>query len=208
MMKKFFWVILSCMLCACTSNTTESVSEQETSIEVSEMAIMVEELKELSENGNPRELYHWNKKRAAYYQSKIQEGTPQQQINTWFEFCKESLKAGENQVCIDEVEGYLELSNKPYKEMLDKSTQSMFELLALAYLRLGEQENCQNKHTSSACILPLQKEGIHELKNGSQRAAKLYALLLEKFPDEKRYQCKRPYWINGSDTPSLIGHKL
>jgi len=58
------------------------------------------------------------------------------------------------------------------------------ELLALAYLRLGEQENCQNAHTAFSCILPLQEPGQHTLKNGSEKAIELYEVLLSKFPEE------------------------
>jgi len=61
----------------------------------------------------------------------------------------------------------------------------MFELLALAWLRLGEQENCQNNHSAQSCIIPLKKEGVHQLKNGSEHAIEIYSLLQDKFPNPK-----------------------
>ena len=43
-------------------------------------------------------------------------------------------------------------------------------LLAVAYLRLGENENCVNCHRSESCIFPLKDGGIHEKREGSQKA--------------------------------------
>ena len=33
---------------------------------------------------------------------------------------------------------------------------------AVAWLRLGEQENCLEEHTSASCILPIQMDGVHK----------------------------------------------
>ena len=46
--------------------------------------------------------------------------------------------------------------------------------LSIAYLRLGEQENCLLHHTIASCLLPIQGEGIHTLQEGSQAAIEQY----------------------------------
>ncbi len=54
-----------------------------------------------------------------------------------------------------------------------------YELLALAYLRLGEQENCLMNHTSESCLLPIRGEGIHSIRRGSENAIRYFRKLLE-----------------------------
>ncbi len=56
--------------------------------------------------------------------------------------------------------------------------------LALAYLRLGEQENCIINHTSASCIFPLQPEGFHQKEEGSQKAIAHYTRILQENPDD------------------------
>ncbi|MEM9024015.1 MAG: FG-GAP-like repeat-containing protein, partial [Bacteroidota bacterium] len=137
-------------------------------------------------DGDPNLHYHWNRQLADALQAKMAagEGTPQQQIDTWYAYCKQLLLAGEPQACIDQLEGYFAQSGQPYAEII-AGREQMFELLALAYLRLGEQENCQQAHTPYACILPLQEEGVHQLRRGSEKAAELYTLLLNHRRDPK-----------------------
>ncbi|MYI61468.1 MAG: hypothetical protein F4105_07345, partial [Gemmatimonadetes bacterium] len=56
--------------------------------------------------------------------------------------------------------------------------------LGLAYLRLGEQENCLLNHTIASCLLPIQGEGIHTLQEGSQAAIEQYTAALHENPDD------------------------
>ena len=51
----------------------------------------------------------------------------------------------------------------------DFSNQVRFRL-AVAYLRLGETENCCLRYTPASCVLPIRGEGIHTLQDGSLRA--------------------------------------
>ena len=58
-------------------------------------------------------------------------------------------------------------------------------VLALAYLRLGEQENCLLNHAPSSCILPISPEAVHQLPRGSQLAAAEYEKMLDELdPNE------------------------
>lgn len=53
-------------------------------------------------------------------------------------------------------------------------------MLALAYLRLGEQENCIHHHDASAsCIVPIKPNGFHHSPEGSSKAIILFEELLE-----------------------------
>src|SRR5262249_48567452 len=56
--------------------------------------------------------------------------------------------------------------------------------LALAYLRMGEQENCLNNHTSDSCLLPIRGGGIHKLQRGSRGAIRYLTQILTANPNQ------------------------
>lgn len=143
---------------------------------------MVAELKALVDNGNPVGYYHWNSKLALMLKQKLASASNDQKEQIWFQYCMQLLFAGDNATCITEVEqkiGEISAAN------LNNQNQALFELLALAYLRLGERENCQLAHSAYSCILPLDKSAWHQQKKGSQKALAIFTLLNNKFPSER-----------------------
>ena len=61
--------------------------------------------------------------------------------------------------------------------------------LAIAYLRLGEQQNCFNNPHAGACIVPIDRGAQHKLEEGSTKAiAMLEERVLRRKPDD--YQAK------------------
>jgi hypothetical protein len=53
---------------------------------------------------------------------------------------------------------------------------------AVAYLRLGEQENCLATHNADSCLFPLQPKAYHLLPRGSRGAIALFGEQLAEFP--------------------------
>jgi hypothetical protein len=53
------------------------------------------------------------------------------------------------------------------------------ELRALAFLRLGEQENCQAMHQQRMCVFPMQGKGAHKLPEGAEGAVAEFTWLLQ-----------------------------
>ena len=144
---------------------------------------MVERLQELVRTGNPMHHYHWNAKLAEMFRSKLEQTGHQDML--WYAYCEQLLNSGDSQRCIDEIEGFIENEGLSLEEYIKQGGQPVVELLALAYLRLGEQENCQNNHTPSSCILPLREEGFHQLTTGSEKALELYSILYKIVPSDK-----------------------
>ena len=60
--------------------------------------------------------------------------------------------------------------------------------LAIAYLRLGEQENCLANHGQDSCLIPLQGDGIHRALRGAKGAVREFSAALEKDPKDLRAQ--------------------
>jgi hypothetical protein len=57
------------------------------------------------------------------------------------------------------------------------------QLLALSYLRMGEQENCVGMHNALSCNFPLRGGGIHQKLRGAEGAVREYTRTLELKPD-------------------------
>lgn len=59
-----------------------------------------------------------------------------------------------------------------------KVDQTVFEL-GVAYMRMGETQNCTVQHGAERCILPLRGDGIHSLPEGSTQAIRYFTEGLE-----------------------------
>jgi hypothetical protein len=62
--------------------------------------------------------------------------------------------------------------------------QEFHELRALAYLRLGEQENCQAMHEQRMCVFPMQGKGAHKLPEGAEGAVREFTWLLSHHAED------------------------
>ena len=57
--------------------------------------------------------------------------------------------------------------------------------LGVAYLRLGETQNCARHPTANSCILPLRADGLHRRRDPSRQAADAFLQVLESTPEPK-----------------------
>lgn len=85
---------------------------------------------------------------------------------------------------------------------------SIEKMLALSYLRLGEQENCLLNHSSASCIVPIREEGYHQLQQGSSEAIKIYEeiLALDSRDLESQWLLNIAYMTLG-DYPTKVPEK-
>jgi len=77
--------------------------------------------------------------------------------------------------------------------------QTWFDL-GLAYLRLGETQNCCLRHTGESCILPLEKGALHGLEEGSRGAIRCFMEVLAHRPAvpdprETRECMRKAQWL-------------
>ncbi|MFQ5349288.1 MAG: FG-GAP-like repeat-containing protein, partial [Thermoanaerobaculia bacterium] len=67
----------------------------------------------------------------------------------------------------------------------DQKRRALFDvqgLIALAALRIGEQENCIARHGRHSCLFPIDRGGVHEIRRGSERALPALGRQLEVEP--------------------------
>lgn len=127
--------------------------------------------------------------RAAYYRSGVLANVDlRTEIRARIDLAENLLVAGDSAQAAEELE----------KLRKDTAAQGIIlrpnfdirirELLAISYLRAGEQRNCLENHTAESCIYPLQGGGIHANRAGAQGAIREYRALLEKDPQNLGYR--------------------
>ncbi len=68
--------------------------------------------------------------------------------------------------------------------------------LAMAYLRLGETENCCKLPNQERCILPIHGQGEHSAREGSQRAVEYFAEVLRNTPPDDYWHYAAAWLLN------------
>jgi hypothetical protein len=128
--------------------------------------------------GNP----YRNELRIAYFDSLRAEAISEAERYEYrFLASVERLRAGHSQAAADSLAQLrADLLASPYWRPSDQRRLSrlLLETEALAYLRMGEQENCLADHGAAHCILPIATGGMHHQPIGSRKAAERYAQLL------------------------------
>ncbi|MGB4844824.1 MAG: CRTAC1 family protein [Ferruginibacter sp.] len=145
---------------------------------------MVRILDSIGKHANPEDFYLMNEARMGLFRKKLDTVTdPYQRLNTYFQYSNEALNAGKTEEAIA-VLTQLISAMKFTAENLNEQSKPFFDLLAIAYMRKGELENCAANHNAQSCILPIQGGGLHKLTTGSEKAIEMYTALLSKFPND------------------------
>jgi hypothetical protein len=96
----------------------------------------------------------------------------------------ELLNAGRTEEAIAEFEKLRTFLSQPGIEVAVKGRYLVERNRAVAYLRLGEQENCILNHSSASCLLPIRDAGVHRLQRGSRAAIEVLDEVLKHVPQE------------------------
>lgn len=96
------------------------------------------------------------------------------------QFAYVNLQSGNSDVTIETLEEVI----AQYKFPVEGQYKRVYDLLAIAYLRMAEQANCIINHVPTSCIIPIAKEAIHKDKSFSLKAIESYTKILKAFPDD------------------------
>ncbi len=160
---------------------------------------MVHILDSISVNANPADYYMMNTQRADLAKTKLQtEKDPDKRFILYYEYCVESLNAGNTDEAIAVLKQVMTSMNMT-GETMTSDTKPVFDQLAISYMRKGELENCAANHNPESCLMPIQGGGIHKLTSGSEQAIEVYKMILNKFPDDlqSRYLLNLAYMTLG-----------
>ena len=119
--------------------------------------------------------------RVVYYQSLLKHGLPfLQQVTVQMEMAKEMLRAGDSETSIKTLEDLRSKASSSSQSLPAGAERELGSWLALAYLRLGEQDNCAHMRGQKECSFPLHQSAVHSKKRGAQGAIRELTALLTK----------------------------
>lgn len=124
-----------------------------------------------------------NRERVAAIKLRIARQSGSDALNSRHWMAEELLRAGQTREAIAELESVMR-DARLTADTITPQKKPIFDLLALAYLRLGEQENCLDNPAASVCILPLKGAARHTHQEGARGAIARYTELLRHFPDD------------------------
>lgn len=143
-------------------------------------ARMVAILDSIYKNADPLTCYNLNSRKADMFFRQMQTAPPQNQPMLKFNYADQLLKSGKIEAATVQFSELIQSSG----DQLNAQSKILYELLALCYMRLGEQENCINTHTPESCVLPISGGGIYKMTAGPESAVKIYERILAAFPDD------------------------
>jgi len=129
--------------------------------------------------------YYFNSERAIALDSMRKNSTNfEDYLSNSYWFFRETLNSGNTEAAIELTEAFLKEVEESDNTLNAQWNYFFQRLLALSYIRLGEQENCLLNHSSASCILPIRGNGVHQLTEGSEKAIAIIEPLLENYPND------------------------
>ncbi|MDX1408200.1 MAG: VCBS repeat-containing protein, partial [Saprospiraceae bacterium] len=126
--------------------------------------------------------YLVNNERLEYFKGLTQSQDLATRIRAVSLYCYELLNTGASERAVVELEALNKaiVQYNPNEETMLK----LRKLLATAYLRIGEQQNCVGNRSHESCILPIQGGGVYTMTKGSEKAIELALGILSDYPDD------------------------
>jgi tetratricopeptide (TPR) repeat protein len=148
----------------------------------SDFEARVQLYKEGLETVKTKENSFYPRARIAYYDSVLEAhtatGSGEKKVRYFRDECL--LEIGKEKDAIQDLETLL----KDGSIQKDDPVYTSYEkLLCMAYLRLGERNNCVSNHTAGSCIYPIQGDGVYADPYATQKAANGYEDLLRQDPN-------------------------
>jgi hypothetical protein len=150
---------------------------------------MAAALRDITERttADPQSNIFLNSARAAALVDILSRGTGDDGFQARFELATERVRAGKTRDAIAGLDSLMQQFHLTWDHIAAKD-KPVFDLAAIAYLRLGEQENCVDNPAANICILPLKGAARHVKQEGARGAISRYASLLKQFPDDRGSQ--------------------
>lgn len=177
-------LLLLVFLIACQDNIQSNLTQKQDSSEPSNKLdthiAINDSINNILKNAFFIQSIYENKARIDFLSQKVK--SEPNNIKTIFNYARELLNNGNTQDAIDAIERIVN-SNKILAD-INQQSKMFHEFLAICYLRLGEQKNCQENHNDASCIIPIAEKGVHKFSEGSERAIEIYMKILNKFPTD------------------------
>ncbi len=140
-----------------------------------------EMLANIAQNTKPSDAFFLNTERAKAIDLKLSKATSlQEQLSLKVQLAYELLQAGETKSTVKLLANVIMTADS----LRIPVQKDIYDLLGIAYLRYGEQENCCAKHTGESCIIPISPKAQHTKPRGSELALNAFNKVLETNPTD------------------------
>ena len=136
---------------------------------------------------NPMTNPFLNRERVAVITRELAERQGGAAMEARYRLAEEQLKAGRTQDAIDGLERLIKDAGISW-DSIAPHQKPFFDLVAIAYMRLGEQQNCLDNQAANICILPLKGAARHTKQGGARGAIERYTKILTQYPDDRGSQ--------------------
>ena len=118
--------------------------------------------------------------RAVYYDRLLRERhlSPGDELLVRHQLAEEHLRSGDAEAALRALEPMDSLGVQGHASVATE--RELLHLRALAYLRLGETENCLAHHGQHSCVFPIRAGGVHTLPRGAEGAVRDFTTLLQQ----------------------------
>ncbi|MFC7358322.1 FG-GAP-like repeat-containing protein [Jejudonia soesokkakensis] len=183
----FFILLISTLACKEGKNTSEPSPELSQSY-LKETLQINDSIKRIISSVNFRHHPYEISEKLKLIEAEVNQSKAINKLSPtlYVEYGQVLLQAGKTQEAINVLEEILELL--PQNKKINSNTKTLHDFLAIAYMRLGEQTNCIENHSTESCLFPIKGKGVHINKSGSENAINIYKNILEVFPED--YQSK------------------
>jgi hypothetical protein len=104
------------------------------------------------------------------------------------QLAREMLYAGDNDGAVRQLDEVRRRWRKANRTLAPQQVKELGQWLAIAYLRVGEQQNCATMHGAKACLFPLRASAAHQMTRGAEGAVREFTALLEANPSDAQSQ--------------------
>ncbi len=186
MFRTFFFSLLLIFLSNCKEKTALDIpSSEETSVSrTGGTEAMTDSIRRIISRVNFRKHPYESGERLKLIEQELATARANNRlpVQLYVEYGQTLLNAGKSAEAIEVFEEILRRT--PENREITPTTKGLHEALAISYMRLGEQINCRDNHSTESCLFPIKGGGVHKDTNGSRKAIAIYERILEKFPDD------------------------
>jgi FG-GAP-like repeat/ASPIC and UnbV len=142
-------------------------------------------LKERAAQVDPARLtFFVNDRRAAMAEAAFRQArSPKDRLDARVMYATELLSSGRIE---DSIKVFEALEDDARTWDPGKWEQGATDILlqkAMAYLRMGEEQNCHQLNNRDSCLLPIRDQGVHQKRFGSTKAIEMLQAVLDRAPE-------------------------
>ncbi|HEY0549910.1 MAG TPA: VCBS repeat-containing protein, partial [Verrucomicrobiae bacterium] len=142
---------------------------------------MVARLEEIRRTADPKATIYFNREMLpGLRQAQAATTNAEQLLSIRAEYATQLLRAGLSAEAVQEFNALGQFVREKNLRLSAENAAFLQLERALAYLRVGEQENCLLNHTADSCLFPIQGTGVHQLPRGSRGAVNALGAMLHQ----------------------------